>query len=235
MLCRCSQQERVIALGVWSSLRRIGSSGQSCQALPKDSPGWVRFLCFMCACSCHITARSPLCPARSHAPIRAVCLHMNERRSNTRASKYAQVFAAVSVSSPRRLTTASNQPAGSLTVTVESSGPVSAITCALGPLEPSRCLGNNAAISSLLQACHWASRDVLVTKNQPDRNLNGNSHNGLVKKGDNKVGSGACRWSQKLLLAPLQITLLVLDWLFTHHNHNSTHTMMAFCSLRRMV
>lgn len=150
-------------------------------------------VCFMCACSCHITARSPLCPARSHAPIRAVCLHMNERRSNTRASKYAQVFAAVSVSSPRRLTTASNQPAGSLTVTVESSGPVSAITCALGPLEPSRCLGNNAAISSLLQACHWASRDVLVTKNQPDRNLNGNSHNGLVKKGDNKVGSGACR------------------------------------------
>lgn len=150
-------------------------------------------VCFMCACSCHITARSPLCPARSHAPIRAVCLHMNERRSNTRASKYAQVFAAVSVSSPRRLTTASNQPAGSLTVTVESSGPVRTITCALGPLEPSRCLGNNAAISSLLQACHWASRDVLVTKNQPDRNLNGNSHNGLVKKGDNKVGSGACR------------------------------------------
>lgn len=150
-------------------------------------------VCFMCACSCHITARSPLCPARSHAPIRTVCLHMNERRSNTRASKYAQVFAAVSVSSPRRLTTASNQPAGSLTVTVESSGPVRTITCALGPLEPSRCLGNNAAISSLLQACHWASRDVLVTKNQPDRNLNGNSHNGLVKKGDNKVGSGACR------------------------------------------
>lgn len=43
MLCRCSQQERVIALGVWSSLRRIGSSGQSCQGLPKDSPG--------CACT----------------------------------------------------------------------------------------------------------------------------------------------------------------------------------------
>lgn len=49
MLCRCSQQERVIALGVWSSLRRIGSSGQSCQALPKDSPGWVRArVCVLC-------------------------------------------------------------------------------------------------------------------------------------------------------------------------------------------
>lgn len=44
MLCRCSQQERVIAVGVWSSLRRFGSSGQSCQKLPKDPPGYTRVL-----------------------------------------------------------------------------------------------------------------------------------------------------------------------------------------------
>lgn len=37
MLCRCSQQERVIAVGVWGSPRRFGSSGQSCQRLPEDS------------------------------------------------------------------------------------------------------------------------------------------------------------------------------------------------------
>lgn len=44
MLCRCSQQERVIAVGVWSSPRRFGSSGQSCQKLPKDPPGYTRVL-----------------------------------------------------------------------------------------------------------------------------------------------------------------------------------------------
>lgn len=37
MLCRCSQQERVIAVGVWGSPRRFGGSGQSCQKLPEDS------------------------------------------------------------------------------------------------------------------------------------------------------------------------------------------------------
>lgn len=44
MLCRCSQQERVIAVGVWSSPRRFGSSGQSCQKLPEDPPGYTRVL-----------------------------------------------------------------------------------------------------------------------------------------------------------------------------------------------
>lgn len=51
MLCRCSQQKRVIALGVWSSLRRIGSSGQNCQGLSKDPPDCV------CVRACHLAAR----------------------------------------------------------------------------------------------------------------------------------------------------------------------------------
>lgn len=74
MLCRCSQQERVIALGVWSSLRRIGSSGQSCQGLPEDSPGCVYMrVCIFCVSSCHTAARITLfhftcaCPGRRHA------------------------------------------------------------------------------------------------------------------------------------------------------------------------
>lgn len=67
-------------------------------------------------------------------------------------------------------------------------------------LEPSRCLGNNAAISSLLQACHRASRDPLWRLGRPPRisqirtNLNGKSQNNLAQEeGDNKVWWRPCK------------------------------------------
>lgn len=119
MLCRCSQQERVIALGVWSSLRRIGSSGQSCQGLPKDSPGCV-YMCvhFLCVFLSHGSKNNIISLRMSWAPScasRAACLHTRER-----GKRYASInkteagVCAACVSSPRRLTTASSRPAGSL-------------------------------------------------------------------------------------------------------------------------
>lgn len=95
----------------------------------------------------------------------ATCLHMSKRANDMHLLPNAAC-----VSSPG-LTTAWRRPAGSLSVTVESRGPVSAITYALRSLEPSRCLGNNAAISSLLQACHQALRDTLVRIRQIIRNM----------------------------------------------------------------
>lgn len=172
MLCRCSQQERVIALGVWSSLRRIGSSGQSCQGLPKDSPccvwGCVCFIVQVCVPLSHrrksnTMFSSCMCmystPSRSHAGLQCVFAYAGAWEQYAPINKHPGVCGGC-ISSPG-LTTASNRPAGTLTVTVESSGPVSSITYALRLLEPSRCLGNNAAIGSLLQACHPASRDTL--------------------------------------------------------------------------
>lgn len=119
MLCGCSQQERVIALGVWSSLKWIGSSEQRRQVLPMVSP----------VCTC---AFIYLCVPAMLA--RIICCHFfllmlhNMHPFTTGDTNVADV------------PIASSQPAESVTVTVESPGPVNTITRALRPLEASRCL-----------------------------------------------------------------------------------------------
>lgn len=137
MLCRCSQQERVIALGVWSSLRRIGSSGQSCQVLPMDSPGCVCVLYCSYVCSCHTAERITVCfhfacacRAHRHAPMHVVHMHKHgydvHLLTNTRlfalaaSSRLAWQLHRTDLlapwqwqSSPRDLSAPSHMPSGS--------------------------------------------------------------------------------------------------------------------------
>lgn len=144
MLCRCSQQERVIAVGVWSSPRRFGSSGQSCQKLPKDSPGYTRVLLpsagrlFVCRFVLHVLQK-----------VCALHVHLFTDTLNTRAH----------ISFACQLTTASSRAAGYVTVTAAFPGPVSAITRGSRTQEASPRSGSSTAISSLLRSRQRTSRD----------------------------------------------------------------------------
>lgn len=116
MLCRCSQQERVIAVGVWGSPRRFGSSGQSCQELPEDSAGCARLLL-------PSAGRLFVCPFILHVLQIARVQHVHLFA--------ATLGAPARISFACQLTTASSRPAGSVTAAVAFPGPVSAITRAL--------------------------------------------------------------------------------------------------------
>ena len=83
MLCRCSQQERVIALGVWSSLRRLEAQGRAVRRSRRTR----QFVCAfqMCVLLSHrknnvmfsFWQGHVACAATLH--MRATCLHMHER------------------------------------------------------------------------------------------------------------------------------------------------------------
>lgn len=81
MLCRCSQQERVIALGVWSSQRRIGGSGQSCQG-SRRTPSFCVFYIYLyrtrpCVCVCVFLSRRG---RNNIIPCRGVCIRAAVQR-----------------------------------------------------------------------------------------------------------------------------------------------------------
>lgn len=146
MLCRCSQQERVIAVGVWSSPRRFGSSGQSCQKLPKDPPGYTRVLL----------------PSAGRISVWSFILHVLQTHHmhicegrDARASLHQR---RPSLASP--LTAASGRPAGSVTVTVAFPGPVSAITRAPRTQQASPRSGSSPAMSAEARGTNWGGYGV---------------------------------------------------------------------------
>lgn len=111
------------------------------------APGGLTRLCvcfiyiYTRVCCCHTSARITLCyfilHVHVHVPLctSSLCLHMQERAGPRASINKTPGLSSAPPAFPRQavLTTASSRPAGCLTLTVESPGPVSPITCALGP------------------------------------------------------------------------------------------------------